>query len=109
MPTYLLYAATKGAVEQMTRALSKELGAKGINVNTISPGPTDTDLFRDGKSHEQIKFFENMHPAKRLGQPDEVAKAVSFLCGDESSWVNGQTIMINGVRVLPLRGCDWFR
>ena len=96
---YLIYAATKGAVEQMSRTLSKDLGAKGINVNTISPGPADTDMFRTGKTEEQIKFFEDLHPAKRLAQPDEIAKAACFVCSDDASWVNGQTIMVNGVRV----------
>lgn len=98
-PNYLLYISTKGAIEQMARALAKDLGGKGINVNTVSPGPIDTDLFRNGKPPQLIQFFENLHPAKRLGQPEEVAKAVAFMASEDASWVNGQTLMVNGVRI----------
>lgn len=96
-PNYLIYTATKGAVEQMTRVLAKDLGAKGINVNSIAPGPTDTDLFRAGKSEQLIQFFANLHPQKRIPQPDEIAPIVAFLSRDEAGWINGQTIYINGV------------
>ncbi|KAI1791900.1 short chain dehydrogenase/ reductase [Ganoderma leucocontextum] len=95
-PNYLVYAATKGAVEQMMRVLAKDLGARGINVNTVAPGPIDTDLFRKGKTEERINFFVGLHPQKRLGQPEEVSNVVQFLVSDEASWVNGQTIHVNG-------------
>ena len=96
-PNYLVYAATKGAVEQLVRVLAKDLGARGINVNTVSPGPIDTDLFRHGKTEQQIAFFENIHPQKRLGQAEEVSNLVQFLVSDDASWVNGQNIRVNGV------------
>lgn len=99
-PNYLLYAATKGAIEQITRVLAKDLGARGINVNCVSPGPIDTDLFRDGKPPQVISFIENAHPQKRLGQPEEVANAVAFLASPEASWVNGQNIRVNGVSTI---------
>ncbi|EIM92899.1 short chain type dehydrogenase [Stereum hirsutum FP-91666 SS1] len=95
-PTALLYVATKGAIEQLNRVLAKELGPKGITVNTISPGPIDTDMFRNGKTEQQIKFFEELHPQKRIGLPEEVAPLVAFLASDGSSWINGQNIRING-------------
>jgi len=95
-PNYLIYAAAKGAVNQLVRVLSKDLGAKGITVNAIAPGPIDTDLFRGGKSDEQIKFFANMHPEKRIGLPEEVSPIAAFLARDESQWVNGQVIFVNG-------------
>ncbi|TBU23695.1 NAD(P)-binding protein [Dichomitus squalens] len=95
-PNYLLYAATKGAVEQINRVLAKDLGARGINVNTVAPGPIDTDLFRHGKTEQQIAFFESIHPQKRLGQAEEVSNVVQFLVSDEASWINGQTIRVNG-------------
>ena len=96
-PTYALYTATKGAVEQLTRVLSKDLGARGITVNTVAPGPVDTDLFRNGKSEQVISFFAGLHPQKRIPQAEEIAPIVAFLSRDEAGWVNGQTILVNGV------------
>ena len=96
-PNYLLYAATKGAVEQMVRVLAKDLGQRNITVNAVAPGPTDTDLFRNGKNEQMIKFFENLHPAKRIAQVDEISPMIAFLSRDEASWVNGQTHFVNGV------------
>lgn len=96
MPTYGPYAATKGAVEQLTRSLSKELGGKGISVNAVSPGPTDTDLFRDGKTEQQIKMYEQMSAFGRLGQPQDIAEVIAFLASEESRWITGQNIVANG-------------
>jgi 3-oxoacyl-[acyl-carrier protein] reductase len=95
-PPYLLYAATKGAIEQMTRVLAKDLGKQQINVNVVSPGPTQTDLFMQGKSDELIKMIASGNPYGRLGQPDEMAAVVSFLSSSDAKWVNGQNIRING-------------
>ena len=96
-PNYLLYVATKGAVEQMSRVLAKDLGAKGITVNTVAPGPIDTDMFRHGKTEQLLNVFAGMHPQKRIGTPEEVANVVAFLVSEEARWVNGQTLRINGV------------
>ena len=93
----LMYVATKGAVEQMTRALCKEFGPKKTTVNCIAPGPVDTELFRDGKTPQMIDFFTNLHPQKRLGQPDDIAGIAAFLAGSEGRWVSGQTWFVNGV------------
>ncbi|CDO69675.1 hypothetical protein BN946_scf184851.g63 [Trametes cinnabarina] len=103
-PNYLIYASTKGAVEQFSRVLAKDLGARGITVNTVSPGPTDTDLFRQGKTEQQINFFKGLHPQKRLGTAEEVSNVVSFLVSEDASWVNGQTILINGALLCELSG-----
>jgi len=100
VPPYLVYAATKGAVEQFSRVLAKELGAKGITVNTISPGPTDTALFRQGKSEQLITALANTHPAKRIGTVDEISSVVAFLASPEARWVNGQNILVNGGSVV---------
>ncbi|KAK3839267.1 MAG: short chain dehydrogenase/ reductase [Linnemannia elongata] len=95
-PNYFLYTATKGAIEQMVRTLSKDLGRRGINVNAVSPGPTDTDGFRFGKTEEQIKLFSQNNPFGRLGQPEDIAGAVSFIASESAGWVNGQILRVNG-------------
>lgn len=96
LPDYSAYVATKGAVEQMTRSFAKELGARGITVNAISPGPTETELFMTGKTPQQIEFFAKQSAFGRLGQPLEIADAVAFLASDASRWISGQNIRVNG-------------
>lgn len=93
---YAIYAATKSAVEMFTAILSKELRGKSITVNAIAPGATGTELFFQGKSQETIDRITNMAPLERLGTPDDIAAAVSFLAGPDGGWVNGQTIRANG-------------
>ncbi|UNI13875.1 3-oxoacyl-[acyl-carrier-protein] reductase [Purpureocillium takamizusanense] len=96
-PDYLLYAASKGAVEQMTRVLAKGLAAtRGIIVNAVAPGPTSTEFFYRGKSEALIEGMKKAFPFGRLGEPEEVAGMVAFLAGEDSKWVNGQTYMVNG-------------
>lgn len=95
-PGYGVYAATKAGVEAMTHILAKELGAKRITVNTIAPGPVATKLFLDGKSDELIANITKMIPLGRLGKPDDIAAAVSFLVGPDGGWVNGQILRANG-------------
>jgi len=98
LPNAVVYVATKGAIEQAARSLSKDLGARGITVNCVSPGPTDTPLFRAGKPEGVINFIAGLHPAKRLGNPAEIAPTVTFLASPGAAWVNGQNIRVNGVR-----------
>ena len=80
----------------MTRALAKELGHRGITVNSISPGPTDTELFREGKSGEEIDEFARETALGRIGRPADIADAVSLLVGKEAGWITGQNICTNG-------------
>lgn len=93
---YGVYAATKSAVETMSAILSKELRGKNISVNCVAPGPTETDLFTEGKSQEFIDKLANMSPMERLGQPEDIANVVNFLASDEGHWVNGQVLRANG-------------
>ena len=93
---YLLYCATKGAIDQATRVLAKDIGRRGITVNCIAPGPTGTELFFEGKSEELVKQIGSFNPFGRIGKPDEIASAIKFLCSGDASWVNGQIIKVNG-------------
>ena len=94
----LLYAATKGAIDQFTRVLAPDLGARGITVNTVSPGGTETPLFLRTWTPEFIARIAESYPAKRIGQPEDIAPIVAFLARDEAGWVNGQNIYVNNVR-----------
>lgn len=96
MPTYGVYVATKGAVEQLTRSLAKELGDRQITVNVISPGPTDTELFTVGKTAEQIQRFTQMTALGRLGKVEDIADVTVFLCSEQARWITGQNIRVNG-------------
>jgi 3-oxoacyl-[acyl-carrier protein] reductase len=96
LPTYGTYSATKGAVEQLTRVFAKEIGARGITVNSVSPGPTNTELFTKGKSQEVMSRFAAMAALGRIGEPKDIARLVRFLISEEASWITGQNIGANG-------------
>ncbi len=96
LETYGVYAATKSAIETMTAILSKEMRGRHITVNAVAPGPTSTDLFLHGKSPELIDRLAKMNPLERLGTPQDIAAAVSFLVGPDGSWINGQVLRANG-------------
>lgn len=96
LPGYSIYAATKGAVERITRQLAKEFGPKGITINTIAPGQVATDLFLNGKSEDLIDSFRRMNAFGRLGEVEDIANAVELLVSDKSRWITGQTIRVNG-------------
>jgi len=96
MPTYGTYVASKAAVEQLTRVFSKEVGSRGINVNSVSPGPTNTELFTKGKPQEVIDRLASLSAFNRIGEPEDIAKIVVFLAGDDAKWISAQNIGING-------------
>lgn len=85
------YATSKAALAALTREMASELGPRGIRVNAISPGEIDTAILSPGTE----KLIEQI-PMRRLGTPEEVAKAIYFLCTEQSSYVNGAEIHING-------------
>lgn len=95
MPGYGSYVATKGAVEQLTRVFSKEVG-RGINVNAILPGPTNTALFIQGKPQEVIDKLASLNAFNRLGEPEDIAKIAVFLASDDAKWISGQIVGTNG-------------
>jgi 3-oxoacyl-[acyl-carrier protein] reductase len=91
-----VYTATKAAVEAMTSIFAKELRGKNITVNAVGPGATATELFFEGKTQEQVDRLAKMSPMERLGTPEDIAAAVSFLAGPDGGWINGQTLRANG-------------
>jgi 3-oxoacyl-[acyl-carrier protein] reductase len=95
-PGYAVYAATKAGVEAMTHVLVKELRGRNVTVNVIAPGPTGTALFLDGKPQSVIDELTHLAPLERLGRPEDIANAVSFLASADGSWVNGQVLRVNG-------------
>ncbi|KAI9295533.1 NAD(P)-binding protein [Neoconidiobolus thromboides FSU 785] len=98
-PFYSAYAGSKSALEHFTRALAKELGHRGVTVNTVAPGPIDTSFFHGQESKESVEMFTNMTPAKRLGLVEDVLPVVEFLVSDKAKWVNAQTIFVNGALI----------
>ncbi|MFN2746757.1 MULTISPECIES: SDR family oxidoreductase [Bacillus] len=95
-PTYSVYAGTKGAVEQFTRQLAKEFAAKQITINAVAPGPVDTELFTAGKSEQQIEGLKKSTALGRIGEPEDIANVIEFLVSEQSQWITGQTIRVNG-------------
>jgi 3-oxoacyl-[acyl-carrier protein] reductase len=95
LPTYAGYAATKGAVEAITLILARELRGRDITVNAVSPGPTATALFLDGKDEATIERMASQPPLERLGVPADIAEVVAFLAGP-ARWINGQILRVNG-------------
>ena len=96
LPGYAVYDATKGAVEQFTHILAKEFGPRGITVNAVSPGATETETYRLGKSEQFLASLEAMSAFGRLGRPAEIAAVVAFLASDAAGWVTAQNIRVNG-------------
>lgn len=96
MPNYGAYAASKGAVEQITRVFAKEMGSRQITVNAVCPGPVDTELFREGKSPELIDRLAAAAALGRIGTPADIAETVAALAGPAGRWVSGQCIYVNG-------------
>jgi 3-oxoacyl-[acyl-carrier protein] reductase len=96
LPGYAVYDATKGAVAQFTHILAKEFGPRGITVNAVSPGATETETYRTGKSEQFLASLEAMSAFGRLGRPDEIAAVVAFLASDAAGWVTAQNIRVNG-------------
>ncbi len=86
------YATSKAALAALTREMAADFGPRGIRVNAISPGEIDTAILSPGTE----KIVEEQIPMRRLGEPEEVAKAIYFLCTDASSYVNGAELHING-------------
>jgi len=98
LPGYAVYAAMKGGVEVMTRYMAKELGARGIAVNTVAPGAIETDFgggaVRDNK--DMNKMIASGTALGRVGLPDDIGGVVASLLSEDNRWVNGQRIEVSG-------------
>ena len=94
IPAMVSYSATKGAIKMFTQGLARELGARGITVNNIQPGPIDTDL--NPASGDWAADQIAMVPLGRYGKVDEVAALVAFIAGPESSYINGANLTVDG-------------
>jgi len=97
-PNASVYSATKGAVDAITRVLGAELGPLKIRVNAVRPGMVETEGTHSAgiAESDMRKQVESMTPLGRIGQPQDIAGAVAFLAGPESSWVTGETLLISG-------------
>jgi len=95
-PSLSAYAASKAAVDVLTRVLAKELRGRDITVNAVAPGPTATAAFLASTPTEEQEQLAALPPLGRLGRPDDIAGVVSFLVGPTGRWVNGQVVYANG-------------
>lgn len=100
IPDYLGYVVSKGGMKQMTRAMALELAPYGIRVNAIGPGSIKTNMLAGVASDEEAteKIYART-PMRRIGMPDEVAGVASFLASEDSSYVTGQTLYVDGGRL----------
>ena len=95
------YSASKGGVVAMTRAMALELAPRGIRVNAIAPGLTDTAQPRYGNSEEELAAMATAVPLGRMAQPDDIASVAVFLASDDARHVTGQTVHVNGGSYMP--------
>ncbi|GAA1605322.1 SDR family oxidoreductase [Actinoplanes couchii] len=95
-PGLALYCASKAALEQVTSVAARELGPRGITVNTVSPGATDTDMLRAVNTPQALERAAGLTALGRLGQPSDVASVVAFLAGPDGAWITGQNLRATG-------------
>lgn len=95
-PNAAAYVSSKGGVALLTKCMAIDHARDKVRVNAIAPGPTDTEMLRDNLTKDQIEAFKNTFPMKRLGRPEELARAALFLASDEASFVTGAVIAVDG-------------
>ncbi len=95
----IMYAGSKGALEQFSLAAAKELGKRGIVVNTVSPGATETELYHSLSTAEARSLAAQRSPFKRIADPRDIADIVAFLAGPDARWLSGQNLRANGAAI----------
>ncbi len=93
---YGLYAGSKAPLEDFTRTLAKEIGNRGITVNTVAPGPVDTEFFHGQETEQSVAYLSAASVMGRLGNIEDIVPTVNFLASEESRWITGQTLFVNG-------------
>jgi len=96
LENYGVYAASKAAIESLSRIMAKEMRGRDISVNAVAPGPTATELFLKDKPEQLIERLANMNPLQRLASAEDIAAVVNFLVSPDGAWVNGQALRANG-------------
>ena len=94
-PGQVNYCASKAGLIGMTKSLAKELGSRGITVNAVAPGYIQTDMTADMPDAAKEAMLATI-PLSRPGQPEDVARAVAFLAGDEAAYIPGQVLQVDG-------------
>ncbi len=94
------YAAAKAGIMGFSKSLAREVGPRGITVNVVAPGFIDTDMTR-ALPDAQRDALTSQIPLQRLGEPEDIAKAVAFLASEDASYITGQTLSVNGGMVMP--------
>lgn len=97
-PTQAAYAASKGAIAQLTRVIAVEYGQQGIRANAVLPGVVDTDIMEGvvDNGREMLASFGDQHPIGRIGQPEEIAEVIAFLASPAASFVTGALVLVDG-------------
>lgn len=93
---YALYAGSKAPLEDFTKALAKEIGSRGVTVNTICPGPVDTAFFHGEENEQAVAYLSAASVANRLGKIEDIVPVIEFIASEKSQWTTGQTLFING-------------
>lgn len=98
VPGYSVYSSLKAAVENLTKYMAKEFGARGIRANIVAPGPIETDFNNAAiRNNPQMKsFLASQTPLGRVGAASDIGSVVAFLCSEEAAWINGQRIEASG-------------
>lgn len=96
-----VYAACKGGIVSFSKTAAREMASKGINVNVVCPGPTDTNLFKDylqgaGNPEKLVEAFKRSVPLGRLGQPEDLPGAIAFFASDDANFITGQVLSVSG-------------